>query len=70
MFQLIMSTASQLKVLAKKRDGWGIAELLAVIVGIVVVVIILAPGIKTFASDVLTSMESWWSVASAEFFGG
>ncbi|MEI6132387.1 MAG: hypothetical protein WCQ41_06155 [Bacillota bacterium] len=69
MFNLFVSAVQKIKSIAKKNGGWGIAELLALIVGVVVVVAIVAPAVKLFSNDVISSMVTWWDDISASLFG-
>jgi len=69
MYFLMMKAGSKLKKLAKKNGGWGIAELLALIVGIVVVIAIVAPFVKTFSADVVEGLQLYWDNAAGELFG-
>ena len=59
---------NKVKGLLRKNNGWGIAELLALMVGIVVVVVILAPSIKLFSSGVMNALNDWWALAQAQLF--
>lgn len=52
----------------KKEDGWGIAEVLTAIVGVVVVVLIMAPAIKGFSTEVSTALTTWWDGINAALF--
>lgn len=52
----------------KRQDGWGIAELLSVMVGIVVVVVIMAPAIKGFSDSVIKSLTTWWTSIQSTLF--
>ena len=69
MFKLVVSKAKSFKNLVKKNDGWGIAEVLALIVGIVIVVLVMAPSLKLFSLDVINSLTIWWSGIQVELFG-
>ncbi|MEI6603483.1 MAG: hypothetical protein WCL54_08360 [Clostridia bacterium] len=70
MNDLILKGMIKAKAFLKKEDGWGIAEILALIVGIVVVVVIMAPAIKSFSNVILTAMTDWWGNVQIDLFGG
>lgn len=63
-----LNKVNKVKGLLRKNNGWGIAELLALMVGIVVVVVILAPSIKLFSSGVMNALNDWWALAQAQLF--
>ena len=68
MNKLIIKTLNKVKTLVRKNDGWGIAELLALVVGIVVVVVVLAPSIKLFSTGVMNALNIWWKSVQVQLF--
>lgn len=58
-----------LKEKVKEDKGWGIAEVLAAVVGVVVVVAILSPAIKSFSSSLVTDLTMWWEGVTSGLFG-
>ena len=48
-------------VLSNEVGEFGIGSLITVAIAIIVVGFILIPGMRSFASEILSSMDSWWT---------
>ena len=58
----------KIKNVLKNQGGWGIAEVLTIIVSVVIVAVVLAPALKTLAGDVTTSLSTWWDGIKTTIF--
>ncbi len=59
-------TPLQLK-LAGKR-AFGLNEVIGIAAGIIIAAVIVIPGLRTFASGMISKLESWWTTMANEVF--
>lgn len=44
-----------------KKDGFGLNELLGIAAAIIIAAFIIIPGMRTFASSLMTGLGNWWN---------
>lgn len=49
------------KEFCKKKDGFGINELLGIGAALIIAGFVVIPGLRTFAGEVITKLNSWWT---------
>ena len=59
------STNGITKFLMNKK-GFGLNEILGIAAGIIIAALIVIPGLKTFAGDVLGYLNDWWETAQTD----
>lgn len=52
---------SYLAVSVRKRDGFGMNELLGVAAALIIAAFVVIPGLRTFAGDIMTHLTTWWN---------
>lgn len=43
------------------RGEFGMSSIIGLAIGLIVAAFILIPGVRTFATSVITDMQSWWT---------
>lgn len=66
--KLVKNFKRKTKVVLGNQGGWGIAEVLTIIVSVVIVAVVLAPALKGIAGDVTTSLSTWWNGIKTTIF--
>ena len=52
----------------KSRDGFGLNEVIGIAAGIIIAVVVVIPGLQSFAADVLDQLTDWWDGMAAGIF--
>lgn len=52
--------------LSCERGDFGIGSLIGVAIGLIIAAFVLIPGLRTFASTIITDMTSWWSTTVSD----
>lgn len=50
------------------KRGFGINEIIGVAAGVIIAAVIVVPGLRTFASSVMTKLSTWWDTVAATMF--
>lgn len=45
----------------RNKDGWGRDEVIAVAIALVIAAFVVAPGLRSFAEDVVGSIQGWYN---------
>lgn len=45
------------------KKGFGLNEVLGIAAGIIIAALIVIPGLKNFAKDIIDKLTAWWSTA-------
>ncbi|HAS72957.1 MAG TPA: hypothetical protein DCS67_02300 [Clostridiales bacterium UBA8960] len=48
-------------VVESEKGEFGISSIIGIAIGLIVAAFILIPGIETFATNIMTDMQSWWT---------
>jgi hypothetical protein len=51
------------------KKGFGINEIIGIAAGVIIAVIIVVPGLKSFATTVMTKLNTWWESMASLMFG-
>ncbi len=52
----------------RARAGFGLNEVIGIAAGIIIAVVVVIPGLQSFASGLLLNLTNWWnSMASSVF---
>lgn len=49
------------KLLKDERGEFGMSSIIGVALGLIVAAFILIPGVKTFATNIIADMQTWWT---------
>ena len=52
----------------QKRRGFGLNEVIGIAAGIIIAVVVVIPGLQTFAGSVLSQLTNWWNSMAAGIF--
>ncbi len=52
------------------KKGFGVNEIIGIAAGVIIAVLIVVPGLRSFASSVMQELSSWWSGMSDSLFSG
>ena len=68
--QLRSAQLSQKKLLGrfKCRQGFGLNEVIGIAAGIIIAVVVVIPGLRGFAGNILTNLEDWWNGMANSIF--
>lgn len=50
------------------KKGFGINEIIGIAAGVIIAVVIVVPGLKSFALTVMTRLTTWWESMSSLLF--
>lgn len=50
-----------ISVLKSEKGEFGISSVIGIAIGLIVAAFILIPGIQTFASEIISDMQLWWT---------
>ncbi len=50
------------------KKGFGVNEVVAIAAGLVIAVLVVIPGIRTFAGNVIQSLGAWWQGIADNLF--
>ncbi|MDW7655569.1 MAG: hypothetical protein SCM11_00180 [Bacillota bacterium] len=50
------------------RRGFGLNEVIGIAAGIIIAAVIVIPGLQTFASSLISNLQSWWTSMSSSIF--
>jgi hypothetical protein len=51
-----------------QRQGFGLNEVIGIAAGIIIAVVVVIPGLQTFAGSILDNLTSWWDDMAANVF--
>lgn len=54
----------------RRRRGFGLNEVIGIAAGIIIAVVVVIPGLQTFAGSVLSQLTNWWNSMAAGIFTG
>lgn len=49
--------------------GFGINEIIGISAGLIIAVIIVLPGLRTLATDIMGNLSTWWENIQGDLFG-
>jgi hypothetical protein len=52
----------------RRRSGFGLNEVIGIAITVMVAALVVAPGIRAFATTVLSDMTTWFDTISTEIF--
>jgi hypothetical protein len=52
----------------KSKKGFGINEVIGIAAGVIIAAVVVIPGLRTFASSVMTELTTWWGTATTGLF--
>lgn len=52
----------------KSKKGFGINEVIGIAAGVIIAAVVVIPGLRTFASTVMTELSTWWGDATTGLF--
>lgn len=52
----------------RRRSGFGLNEVIGIAITVMVAALVIAPGIRTFATTVLSDMTTWFGTISTKIF--
>lgn len=55
-------------VMHRKKDGFGMNELLGIVATLVVAAFVIIPGLRTFAGTVMSKLTEWWNTIQGNIF--
>jgi hypothetical protein len=58
----------QLAGLIGGRQGFGLNEVIGIAAGIIIAVVVVIPGLRGFAGDILDNLADWWNDMAASVF--
>jgi hypothetical protein len=58
----------RLKYRLSQRQGFGLNEVIGIAAGIIIAVVVVIPGLQTFAGSILDNLTSWWDDMAANVF--
>lgn len=50
------------------RRGFGLNEVIGIAAGIIIAAVIVIPGLKAFATDLISSLDDWWTTMASSIF--
>lgn len=56
-----VNKSALVKFLAAEKGEFGISSVIGIAIGLIVAAFILIPGIETFATNIMTDMQLWWT---------
>ncbi len=62
----VLKTGVQLAL--KHRSGFGLNEVIGIAAAILIAVVVVIPGLRSFAEEVISKLGDWWNTMSAELF--
>jgi len=54
----------------RTRKGFGLNEVIGIAAGIIIAVVVVIPGLQSFAVSVLGQLTKWWNSMAAGIFTG
>jgi hypothetical protein len=58
----------KLKKALTRNDGFGLNEILGIAAAVIIAALIIIPGLNTFAGDVISKMNGWWTTMADKVF--
>ena len=52
----------------KGNKGFGINEIIGIAAGVIIAVLIVMPGLRSFAGSVMSELSNWWSGIAGSLF--
>ncbi|NLO36782.1 MAG: hypothetical protein GX112_10610 [Clostridiaceae bacterium] len=52
----------------RKRNGFGLNEVIGIAAGIIIAAVIVIPGLKTFATSLMGNLTTWWNDMATTIF--
>lgn len=52
----------------KSRQGFGLNEVIGIAAGIIIAVVVVIPGLRGFAGNILNNLEVWWNGMANSIF--
>ena len=50
------------------NDGFGLNEILGIAAAVVIAAFVIIPGLRTFATSIMTALTDWWADVAGEVF--
>ena len=50
------------------RRGFGLNEVIGIAAGIIIAAVIVIPGLQAFATDLISSLDTWWTTMASSIF--
>ena len=50
------------------RQGFGLNEVIGIAAGIIIAVVVVIPGLRSFAEELILNLTSWWNDMASELF--
>ena len=51
-----------------RRRGFGLNEVIGIAAGIIIAAVIVIPGLQAFATDLISSLDTWWTTMASSIF--
>lgn len=51
-----------------RRGGFGLNEVIGIAAGIIIALVVIIPGLRAFAGEVVDQLSDWWDSLSAGIF--
>jgi hypothetical protein len=52
----------------RARGGFGLNEVIGIAAGIIIAVVVVIPGLQSFAGNILDNLTNWWNNMAASVF--
>jgi hypothetical protein len=52
----------------QKRTGFGLNEVIGMAAALMIAAVVVVPGLKSFASDAMIELTTWWQQVSSDIF--
>lgn len=49
------------RMISRRRDGFGMNELLGIAAALILAAFIIIPGLRSFAASVMAGLNTWWT---------
>jgi len=56
------------RIFAENRNGFGMNEVLGIVLAIIVAAFVIIPGLRGFAEGVITNLTNWWNITAKIIF--
>ena len=50
------------------KRGFGLNEVIGIAAAIIIAAVVVIPGLKLFAGDVISSLDTWWQTMASSIF--
>jgi len=59
---------ARLRFALNRRQGFGLNEVIGIAAGIIIAVVVVIPGLRSFAGSILNNLTDWWNNMAQSIF--